>query len=74
MKWRELGSAVLVTAGLFVVTGTAICVSYLFPWASIIFLFILVVILIYRAMTKDQSNDSDNDRMQWFSNDEDEED
>ena len=74
MKWRELGNAVLVTAGLFVVIGIALCVTYLFPWCSVVFLFILVVILIYRTMTKDESKDNDSDRMAWFSNDEREED
>lgn len=71
MKWKMLGNALLLTIGLFCIIGIALFLTRLFPWLSVAGLFILVVLLIYNAMTRERY-DSDNDRMQWFSNDEDE--
>lgn len=76
MKWKLLCSALLITIIFFCITFCIACVvSFLinlFPWFSIVIIFIAVVILIYNSMTHERY-DSDNDRMQWFSDDEDEE-
>lgn len=72
MKWKTLGNALLITTGLFCIMGGVLFLTRLFPWLSVAGLFILVVLLIYNAMVRDEMYDSDNDRKQWFSNDEDE--
>lgn len=69
MKWKMFGNALLITTGLFCIVGGVLFLTYLFPWFSVAILFIAVVFLIYNAMTRERY-DSDNDRMQWFSNDE----
>lgn len=73
MKWKLLCNALLITIGLFCITGGVLFLTNLFPWFSDAILFIAVFLLIYNSMTRERY-DSDNDRMQWFSNDEDEED
>lgn len=72
MKWKLLCNALLITIGLFCITGVALFLTNLFPWFSDAIIFIAVFLLIYNSMTRERY-DSDNDRMQWFSNDEDEE-
>lgn len=72
MKWKILGNALLITTGLFCIIGITLFLTRLFPWLSVAGLFILVVLLIYNAMVRDERYDRDNDRLQWFSNDEDE--
>ena len=72
MKWKTLGNALLLTIGLFCIIGIALFLTRLFPWLSVAGLFILVVLLIYNAMVRDERYDRDSDRLQWFSNDEDE--
>lgn len=73
MKWKLLCNALLITIGLFCITGVVLFLTNLFPWFSDAILFIAIFLLIYNSMTRERY-DSDNDRMQWFSNDEDEED
>lgn len=72
MKWKLLCSALLITIGLFGIFGVVLFLTNLFPWFSVAIIFIAVVLLIYTSMTHERY-DSDNDRMQWFSDDEDEE-
>ena len=72
MKWKLLCSALLITIGIFCITGVVFSLAYLFPWFAAAIIFIAVVRLIYNSMTRERY-DSNNDRMQWFSNDEDEE-
>ena len=72
MKWKLLCSALLITIGLFGIFGVVLFLTNLFPWFSVAIIFIAVVLLIYNSMTRERY-DSDNDRMQWFSDDEDEE-
>lgn len=69
MKWKLLCSALLITIGLFGIFGVVLFLTNLFPWFSVAIIFIAVVLLIYNSMTR-ESNDNDNDRMQWFSDDE----
>lgn len=72
MKWKMLGNALLITTGLFCIVGGVLFLTNLFPWFSVAILFIAVVLIIYNSMTRYERYDSDNDRMQWFSNNEDE--
>lgn len=72
MKWKLLCNALLITIGLFCIIGVVMFLTDLFPWFYVAIIFIAVFLLIYNSMTRERY-DSDNDRMQWFSNDEDEE-
>lgn len=73
MKWKLLCNALLITIGLFCIIGVVMFLTDLFPWFDVTIIFIAVFLLIYNSMTRERY-DNDNDRMQWFSNDEDEED
>jgi cell division protein FtsW (lipid II flippase) len=73
MKWKSLCSALLITIGLFCIIGIVMFLTDLFPWFYVAIIFIAIFLLIYNSMTRERY-DSDNDRMQWFSNDENEED
>lgn len=73
MKWKSLCNALLITIGLFCIIGIVMFLTDLFSWFYVAIIFIAVFLLIYNSMTRERY-DSDNDRMQWFSNDEDEED
>ena len=73
MKWKLLCNALLITIGLFCIIGIVMLLTDLFPWFYVAIIFIAVFLLIYNSMTRERY-DSDNDRMRWFSNDEDEED
>lgn len=72
MKWKSLCNALLITIGLFCIIGVVMFLTDLFPWFYVAIIFIAVFLLIYNSMTRERY-DSDNDRMRWFSNDEDEE-
>ena len=72
MKWKSLCNALLIIIGLFCIIGVVMFLTDLFPWFYVAIIFIAVFLLIYNSMTRERY-DSDNDRMQWFSNDEDEE-
>ena len=68
MKWKTLGNAVLVTSGLFALITLIIVVGEYFPWLLIAIAFVALTFVIYNAILKYDS--TDNDRMAWFSNDE----
>ena len=70
MNWRNLGNAILVTFCLFAFMFLTCIACQLFPMASLIFIFVGVLALIYSMMDKDDGDD--NDRMSWFSDNEDE--
>lgn len=72
MKWKSLCNTLLITIGLFCIIGIVMFLTDLFPWFYVAIIFIAVFLLIYNSMTRERY-DSDNDRMQWFSNDKDEE-
>lgn len=73
MKWKLFCKGLLITIGLFCIIGIVMFLTDLFPWFYVAIIFIAVFLLIYNSMTRERY-DNDNDRMQWFSNDEDEED
>lgn len=74
MKWKTLGNALLVTAGLFCLTGLTIFLTTKFPLVMVALLFVLIVAWTYNAMRRSEDAGDDNDRMSWnYDNDDEEE-
>ena len=73
MNWKILGKALLTVIIIFAIISLVIVSFYFIPWISIIFLFISTVVFTYNEMKKHDNSGDDSDRMQWFSNDDKEE-
>lgn len=73
MNWKTLGEAILVMVGLLAFTALIALIIHVFPlWISLAIAFSAGVAVFYHMMEK-EDNYSDNDRMNWFSNDDEEE-
>lgn len=73
MNWKTLGKAILVMVGLLALIALALIIIYVLPlWINLAIAFSAGVALVYHMMEKEDDY-SDNDRMRWFSNDDEEE-
>ena len=73
MNWKTLGEAILVMVGLLAIITLIVLIIHVSPfWVGLAVVFIAGVAVVYHMMEKEDDY-SDNDRMSWFSNDEEEE-